>query len=100
MTRRAPRARRSRRPSSPPPPAVHAPPQCVSNKGLALLILGVMIAMALLGLIYALRTEAIRRSYDFHLPKSKAISIPIDVAFPLGLYFLALIAAWFRGWNR
>jgi hypothetical protein len=89
--------------ATPPPVAAPPPPVPVkrfSNKGVVLVILSVMIVMALLGLLYALKTEALRRSYDIHLPKTKAISIPLDVVFPLGLYILVLIAAWFRGWNR
>jgi len=92
--------------ASPPPmplpalPPMPAPPERFSNTGIALVILSVMIVMALIGLLYALQTAAIRRSYDVHLPKTKAISIPIDVVFPLGLYVLILIVAWFRGWNR
>jgi hypothetical protein len=88
-------------PSPSPPPIPPFPtPHRFSNTGIALVILSVMIVMALLGLFYALKTESIRRAYDLHLPKTKAISIPIDVVFPLGLYILVLIFAWFRGWNR
>ena len=90
--------------TAPSPPIAEPPPvptpQRFSNTGIALAVLGVMVLMGLLGLLYALKTEAIRRSYDLHLPKTKAISIPIDVVFPLGLYILVLLLAWFRGWNR
>jgi hypothetical protein len=71
-----------------------------SNAGIALLLLGAMVGMALLALVFALNTQSIRRAYDVHLPKTRAFSVPITVVFPLGIYVLGLIAAWFWGWNR
>jgi hypothetical protein len=56
--------------------------------------------MALIGLAYALGTQGLRREYDFHLPKSRAISIPLYAVLPLALYVVGLVAAWFWGWNQ
>jgi hypothetical protein len=59
-----------------------------------------MAVMALIGLAYALGTQGLRREYDFHLPKSRAVSIPLYAVLPLALYVVGLVAAWFWGWNR
>jgi hypothetical protein len=59
-----------------------------------------MAVMAIIGLAYALGTQGLRREYDFHLPKSRAISVPVYAVLPLALYVVGLFAAWFWGWNR
>jgi hypothetical protein len=89
-------------PSPPPPvpPQPAAPPQRLSNGQVGALILGGMAVMAVIGLVYALGTQGLRRDYDFRLPKTKAISIPVYAVLPLVLYVGGLVAAWFWGWNR
>jgi hypothetical protein len=90
-------------PSVPPPEPPQAPappPRRLSNGQVASLLLGGMAVMAVIGLVYALSTQGIRREYDFHLPKTKAISIPVYAVIPLVLYVGGLVAAWFWGWNR
>ncbi len=82
------------------PPAPPAAPARFSNRAVALTVLAVMAVMALAGLVYALNTEAIRRSYDLRLPKSRSISIPYYAFLPLALYVVGLVALWFWGWNR
>jgi hypothetical protein len=59
-----------------------------------------MVVMAVIGLVYALSTQGLRREYDFHLPKTKAISIPLYAVVPLVVYVVGLFAAWVWGWNR
>jgi hypothetical protein len=89
-------------PAAPPPveaPVPPAPPR-ISNGRLALLILGGMVAMALIGLAYALHTQALRRSYDIELPKSRSIDVPIIARIALGLYVAGLVGAIVWGWNR
>ncbi len=85
-------------PPAPPPPPV--PARRFSNAAVGRFVLGGMAVMALLGLAYALSTQGLRREYDVHLPKSKAITIPVLVVIPLMLYVAGLIAAWFWGWDR
>jgi hypothetical protein len=70
-----------------------------SNGQVASFLLGVMGGMALLGAAYALGTEAIRRGYDRFLPKSRAFGSPFYLFLPAAVY-VALVAAWFWGWNR
>ncbi|HEX5270798.1 MAG TPA: hypothetical protein VFW33_09940, partial [Gemmataceae bacterium] len=72
----------------------------VSNGQVAAIVLCGMAVMAVIGLVYALSTQAVRREYDFHLPKSKAISLPVYAVVPLVLYVIGLVAAWAWGWNR
>jgi hypothetical protein len=59
-----------------------------------------MIAMALIGLAYALHTQDLRRSYDVELPKTRSIDVPLIARIALGLYVAGLIAATLWGWNR
>ena len=59
-----------------------------------------MAAMALLGLAFALSTQALRRSYDVNLPKTRAIDVPLVARIALGLYVAGLIGAIVWGWNR
>jgi hypothetical protein len=87
-------------PAPAPPPDAVAPARHLSNRAVALVILVGMAAMAIIGLVYALNTEAIRRSYDVKLPKSRAISIPWYAFALLAMYVLGLVALWFWGWNR
>ncbi|HKI34669.1 MAG TPA: hypothetical protein VKA46_22625 [Gemmataceae bacterium] len=75
-------------------------PRQFSNGQILLLLFGGMVGIALIALVFALSTSGIRREYDVHLPKTRAFSVPIYVVFPLGVYVLGLIAAWFWGWNR
>jgi hypothetical protein len=70
-----------------------------SNGQIASFLVGVMGGMALLGIAYALGTEAIRRGYDKFLPKSRAFGSPFYLLLPAAVY-VALVAAWFWGWNR
>jgi hypothetical protein len=89
-------------PAAPPPveaPVPPAPPR-ISNGRIALLVLGGMVAMALIGLAYALHTQALRRSYDIELPKSRSIDVPIIARVALGLYVAGLVGAIVWGWNR
>ncbi len=86
-----------------PEPPADSPPAAsprLSNGRLALLILGGMIAMALIGLAYALHTQDLRRSYDIQLPKTRSIDVPLIARIALGLYVTGLIAATVWGWNR
>jgi hypothetical protein len=82
------------------PSVVEAPVRPLSNRTVALLVVGVMIVMASIALLFALDTESVRREHDHHLPKSKAISIALIELVALGSYVLCLFAAWFVGWNR
>ncbi len=84
---------------APPPPPIAAPRR-FSNGEIGRFVLGVMVVMAVIGLAYALSTQGIRREYDIHLPKTKAISIPVYLMIPLVLFVVGLIGAWFWGWNR
>jgi hypothetical protein len=59
-----------------------------------------MAAMALLGLAYALHTQALRRGYDVQLPKSRAIDVPLFARVALGIYVAGLVGAIVWGWNR
>jgi hypothetical protein len=59
-----------------------------------------MAALALLSLVYALHTQALRRSYDVELPKSRAIDVPVFARVALGIYVAGLIGAIVWGWNR
>ncbi len=86
-------------PQAPPEPPSPAPRR-LSNAQIAVLILGGMVLMAVLGLVYALSTQGIRREYDFHLPKTRGITIPLYAVIPLALYVVGLLAAWVWGWNR
>jgi hypothetical protein len=93
-------------PPQPAPPTAPLPkpeiPQVrrFSNKAVALTVLAVMGGMALLGLTYALSTEALRRSYDAQLPKTRALDLPWPYILPPAIYVLGLLALWFWGWNR
>ena len=84
---------------APPPPPIAAPRR-FSNGEIGRFVLGVMVVMAVIGLTYALSTQGIRREYDIHLPKTKAISIPVYLMIPLVLFVVGLVGAWFWGWNR
>jgi hypothetical protein len=86
-------------PTAPPPPEIHTPRR-ISNGQMALLILGGMAVMALIGLAYALHTQELRRSYDVQLPNSRAIDVPLIARVALGLYVAGLIGAIVWGWNR
>jgi len=83
-----------------PPLSEPIAPHRFSNRGIALAVLGVMAAMALLGLAYALSTQALRRSYDVTLPKTRAIDVPLVARIALGLYVAGLVGAIVWGWNR
>jgi hypothetical protein len=89
-------------PPAPPPLEAPASPGArrLSNGQIALIILGGMAAMALLSLAFALHTQAMRRSYDAQLPKSKSIDVPIIARVALGLYVAGLVGAIVWGWNR
>ena len=71
-----------------------------SNAAVGRFVLGGMAVMAVIGLVYALSTQGLRREYDVRLPKSKAISIPVYLLIPLVVYVAGLVAAWFWGWDR
>lgn len=94
--------------ASPPPPTFAPPaepaappaPRRFSNGQVAFLVLGVMAAMALLGLAYALNTQMIRREYDVKLPKTRAIDVPLFARVALGVYVAGLAGALVWGWNR
>ncbi|MFL5242366.1 MAG: hypothetical protein ACJ8FY_09685 [Gemmataceae bacterium] len=71
-----------------------------SNGRIAAVVLGVMLIMALLGGAYAWRTVLLRRSFDFQLPKTQALSVPVIARVALGAYVLAMVAAVVWGWNQ
>jgi hypothetical protein len=72
----------------------------VSNRVIALMVLGVMLLMAVLGGVYAWRTVVLRRDYDWHLPKTQALDVPLIARVALGAYVVVLVLAVLRGWNR
>src|SRR5437867_2341571 len=65
------------------PPAPRLP---VSNGVIALVLLGVMAVMALVGALYAWNTVLVRREYDAHLPRPSVIDIPLIARIALGVY--------------
>jgi hypothetical protein len=71
----------------------------LSNSVLASLVLGVMLIMALVGGVLAWQTVAERRGYDFKLPKTQAIGIPIVARVALGLFVLGLVGILVRDWR-
>jgi hypothetical protein len=79
---------------------VEPPARPLSNRTIGLIVVGVMIVMASIGLLFALDTESVRREHDHFLPKSKTFSIALIELVALGSYVLCLFAAWFVGWNR
>jgi hypothetical protein len=74
--------------------------QRVSNRAIAFVVLGVMLLMAVLGGVYAWRSVVLRRDYDWHLPKTQALDVPLIARIALGVYVLVLVLAVLRGWNR
>src|SRR5258708_6144701 len=72
----------------------------LSNRQIGLLIFGVMVIMASIGLVFAWRTVGVRRGFAAALPKTQALSVPVFVRVALGVYVLVLVAAILRGWNR
>jgi hypothetical protein len=82
-------------------PAQFMPPRPpFSNGRIAALVLGVMLLMALLGGAYAWRTVLVRRGFDFQLPKTQALSVPVIARVALGAYVLAMVLAVVWGWNQ
>src|SRR5262249_22976327 len=71
----------------------------VSNRAIALIVLSVMLLMAVLGGVYALRTRDLRRDYDWHLPKTQALDVPLIARIALGVYVLVLVLAVLGGWE-
>jgi hypothetical protein len=71
-----------------------------SNRTIAAVLLGGMAAMALLGLVFALMTQTVRREHDFHLPKPEAISVPLVLRLGLGVYIVVLIFTCVRTLTR
>ncbi len=71
-----------------------------TNAHIALAVLGVMAVMAVLGLAYALSTQALRRTYDVTLPKTRSLDVPLVARIALGLYVVGLVGAIVWGWNR
>jgi len=82
---------------APVPPTPRLP---ISNGLIALVLLSVMLAMAVLGGVYAWRTAGVRRDYDAHVPRPSIIDIPLIARIALGVYVLVMVLAILRGWNR
>jgi hypothetical protein len=80
-----------------PAPAIQLRP---ANWVVGVIVLGMMVSMALVGLAFALQTEGVRRAHDLRLPKSRAIDIPFYALLALGIYIAGLVTAFLWGWNR
>jgi hypothetical protein len=63
-------------------------------------VLGGMALMAVLGLVYALLTQGVRRGHDFVKPKPESINVPLGLRLALGVYIIVLVYTLVRIWRR
>jgi hypothetical protein len=71
-----------------------------SNRTVAAVLLGGMAVMALLGLVFALMTESVRRAHDKQLPKPESISVPVVLKLGLGVYIVVVLFTCVRALTR
>src|SRR5205814_6992465 len=72
----------------------------VSNKAVAAAVLGVMLVMAVAGLIFALQTETLRRAHDANLGKPQLVTVPLLVKVASNLWVIGLIVLLLSIWRN
>lgn len=72
----------------------------LSNRAVAAVVLGVMALMAVLGLVMALQTTALRRAHDQHIVKPQEVTVPLLIKIASNLWILGLVCILFDVWRQ
>ena len=71
-----------------------------SNKTVAAAVLGVMAVMAVVGLLFALQTESVRRAHDVNIGKPQLVTVPVLVKIASNLWIIGLIVLLLSLWRN